>query len=57
MILKPDGNTFTDEENEWLSFFYNRIGSVGRALDCREGGRGFDSGGQTNTQGLKITEK
>ena len=34
-----------------------RISSVGRVLDCRAGGRGFDSRGRTNTQGLKITEK
>ena len=26
-------------------------------VDCRAGGRGFDSRGQTNTQGLKITKK
>ena len=26
-------------------------------VDCRVGGRGFDSWGWTNTQGLKITEK
>ena len=26
-------------------------------VDCRAGGRGFDSWGWTNTQGLKITEK
>ena len=26
-------------------------------VDCRAGGRQFDSRGQTNTQGLKITEK
>ena len=32
-----------------------KISSVGTALDCRAGGRGFDSRGQTNTQGLKIT--
>ena len=30
-----------------------RISSVGRALDCRAGGRGLDSRGRTNTQGLK----
>ena len=30
--------------------------SVG-ALDCRVGGRGFDSRGRTNTQGLEMTEK
>ena len=34
-----------------------RIGSVSRALDCRAEGCRFDSQGQTNTQGLKITEK
>ena len=34
-----------------------RISSVGRALDCRAEGRGFDSQGRTNTRGLKITEK
>ena len=34
-----------------------RISSVGRALDCRAEGRGFDSRGGTNTQGLKIIEK
>ena len=41
------------------SFLLNcvRFSSVGRALDCRAGGCGFDSRGQTNTQGLKITEK
>ena len=33
-----------------------RISSVGRALDCRPGGRGFDPRRDpTNTQGLKIT--
>ena len=26
-------------------------------VDCRAGGRGLDSRGRTNTQGLKITEK
>ena len=26
-------------------------------VDCRVGGRGFDSWGQTDTQGLNITEK
>ena len=33
-----------------------RISSVGRALDCRAGGRGFDPRREpTNTQGLNIT--
>ena len=35
----------------------SRVSSVGRALDGRARGRGFDSPGWTNTQGLKITEK
>ena len=34
-----------------------RINSVSTALDCRAGGCGFDSQGQTNPQDLKITEK
>ena len=33
------------------------MSSVGRARDYRAGGRGFDSRGRTNTEGLKITEK
>ena len=33
------------------------VSSVGRALKCWAGGRGFNSRGWTNTQGLKITEK
>ena len=31
----------------------NKIRSVSRALDCRVGGHGFDSQGQTITRGLK----
>ena len=34
-----------------------RISSVGKALDCRAGGRGFDSRGRTNAHGLEITAK
>ena len=37
--------------------FSGRVSSVGRAFDCREEGRRFDSPGRTNTLGLKITEK
>ena len=33
----------------------NNISSEGRAIDCRAGGRGFDSQGRTNSQGLKNT--
>ena len=40
--------------NRFLLSFYAL--KVGRALDCRAGGREFDSQTQTNTQGLKITE-
>lgn len=40
---------------EWKGdyFFSWWISLVGRALDCRAGGRGFDSLDRTNTQGLK----
>ena len=37
--------------------YQGRISSVGRALDCKAGGRGFESRGQTISQGPKITEK
>ena len=39
-----------------IQFNRGRISSVGRAFDCRAGGRGFDSRGRTVTQGLKMTE-
>ena len=44
---------------EYRNYKYRgKISSVGRALDCRAGGTGFDdSRGRTITQGLKITEK
>ena len=38
-------------------FNRGRISSVGRAFNCRAGGRRFDSLGRTITQGLKMTEK
>ena len=41
--------------NEPIAFVREK-NSVGRALDCRAGGPGFDSRGQTKTQGLKMTE-
>ena len=40
---------------EFLSFRHAELTACGRALDCRAGGRGFDSRDRTNTQGLKIT--
>ena len=36
--------------------FLPQVSSVGSALDCRAGGRGFDSQDRTKTQ-PKITEK
>ena len=44
------------------SFFFSTsaldlFSSVGRALDCRAGSPGLHSRGQTNTQGLRTTEK
>ena len=45
------------ESNNHVPRLRGRISSVGRALDCRAGGRGFDSRGRTITQGLKMTEK
>ena len=51
-----DSNVKTEQAYEKCKI-KGRISSVGRALDCRAGGRGFNSRGRTNTQGLKITEK
>ena len=49
------------EAEKWYIFIYilssRWISSVGKALNCRLGGRGFDSLGRINTQGLKTTEK
>ena len=58
-------NKHGERENEnWeqnrefeIKFNRGRISSVGRALDCRAGGRGLDSLDRTNTEGLEITEK
>ena len=33
-------------------YYRSRMSSVGKALDCISEGRGFDSRGRTNTQGL-----
>ena len=56
-----------DDDDDEFSFCFrvslkvfeigSRISSLGRALDCRAVGRGFDSRGRTDTRGLKITEK
>ena len=37
--------------------YIGSINSVGRALNCTVGGRGYDSLDQINTPGLIITEK
>ena len=46
-----------NKSNCLLVHIHGRISSVSRVVDCRVGGHGFDSRGQTNTRGLKITEK
>ena len=47
-----------ETSNTDLQILYRgSVSSVGRAVDWRAGGRGFDSWGRTNTQSLKITEK
>ena len=38
-------------------FYRGSFSSVGGACDCVAEGRGSDSGGRTNTPGLKISEK
>ena len=47
----------TEDLSFHVSSTISRISSVGRALDCRVGSRGFNFRDWTNTQGLKITEK
>ena len=49
--LKEVENLFKNRFNR------SRISSLDRAIDCRAGGRGFDSRDWTNTQGFKMTEK
>ena len=42
----------------WKIYFHRgSVSLVCRGCDCGAGGRGFDSQGWANTQGLKITEK
>ena len=56
-FLKNFVRTHVNGSQERLLITFVRISSVGRALDYRAGGRGFDSRDRSNTQGLKITEK
>ena len=55
MVCDPGSNVKPKQLTQFK--MSRRISAVVRALDCRAGGRGFDSRGRTNTQGLKITEK
>ena len=61
ICMSTEDYTWTEKQEQKCIFFsiFNsgRTSSVGRALDCRTEGRGFDSRGRTNTQGLKISEK
>ena len=43
--------------NDSKPFYRDSTSTIGRALDCRARGRGFESRDRTITQGLKITEK
>ena len=47
----------TSKDFYYRTFNRGSVRSVGKACDCRAGGRGFHSWGRINTQGLKITEK
>ena len=56
---KLSNMTFTSNQGfqNWYVYITNLLCSVSGALDCRVGCQGFDSQGQTNTQGSEITEK
>ena len=56
-FLKNFVRTHLNGSQERLLIIFVRISLVGRALDYRAGGRGFDSRDRRNTQGLKIIEK
>ena len=55
MSICMNSSYFHEKEPKETS--HSRISSVGRVLNCRAGGRGFDSRDRINTQGLKMTEK
>ena len=54
MHVKNSFPTYWGQPISLYTINRGRISSVGRTLDCRAGGRGFDSLGRTNTQGIKI---
>ena len=62
LILKRQKTFHNGGTDSGLYKFYKnavnrgRISSVGRTLDCRAGGLGFDSRDRTNTQG-RMTSK
>ena len=58
MVLSQHNSAYKNLKRLLMKYYqFLRNVSVGRALYCRTGGRGLDSRGRTNTQGLKITEK
>ena len=56
-LFVPVLTAYIDTWPKYFSFNRGRLSLVGRAFDCKAEGLGFDSRKQTNTQGLKITEK
>ena len=46
--------TLVIDKNLTEPLHLTRISSVGRVLDCRAGGRGFDSRGRTNIKVLPL---
>ena len=58
MVLSQHNSAYKNLKRLLMKYYqFLRNVSVGRALYCRTGGRGFDSRGRTKTQGLKITGK
>ena len=56
MVLSQHNSAYKNLKRLLMKYYqFLRNVSVGRALDCRTGGRGFDSRGRTNTR--KVTEK
>ena len=56
MVLSQHNSAYKNVKRLLMKYYqFLRNVSVGRALDCRTGGRGFDSRGRTNTR--KVTEK
>ena len=56
-LLMVYGPIHTNRSNKRCGFTAAVVAQSVERVDRRAGGRGFDSWGRTNTQGLKITEK